>query len=98
MGSGFPQNFGQIHPTSGSSDWPNRDPHMGYSNKTGLLFKLEGSRVPFMMFNYVAHCFPSGTRSSIQHCQLRPVDLYDCPCNRTKGRMHYKYTDNVNMI
>ena len=31
VGSGFPPTSGQIAPTSGSSDWPNWDPHMAYS-------------------------------------------------------------------
>ena len=30
MGNGFPATSGKIAPTSGSSDWPNRGPHMMY--------------------------------------------------------------------
>ena len=35
MGSGFPPTSGQIPPTSGASDWSNRDPHIGYTAQMG---------------------------------------------------------------
>ena len=31
MRRGFPPISGQITQTSGSSDWPNKDPHMAYN-------------------------------------------------------------------